>query len=158
VKNSLHHLSTRIRLELDEIERAVIRAEEGWRRAQFSSDDFYLDGVALNLHGFYNGIERIFERIAVLVDGIKPAGENWHMVLLQQMSEEVKGIRPAVISVPTRRHLDEYRGFRHVIRNVYTFNFEVAKLENLIIKLRPLFTQIQKELLAFSDFLAEQAE
>jgi hypothetical protein len=74
------------------------------------------------------------------------------------MSSEMKAIRPAVISNLTRTGLDEYRGFRHVVRNVYTFNFEVAKVENLVTKLGPLFEEIQKELLAFSDFLVEQVE
>jgi hypothetical protein len=36
----------------------VDRAQEGWHRASTSSDDLYLDGVALNLHGFYAGLER----------------------------------------------------------------------------------------------------
>jgi hypothetical protein len=158
VKDPLNQLAERIRSELVEIERAVRRAEEGWRRARLSADDYYLDSVAPNLHGFYSGVERLFERIAVVVDGTKPAGENWHMALLQQMSSEMKAIRPAVISNLTRTGLDEYRGFRHVVRNVYTFNFEVAKVENLVTKLGPLFEEIQKELLAFSDFLVEQVE
>jgi hypothetical protein len=158
VKDPLNQLAERIRSELGEIERAVKRAEEGWRRARLSADDYYLDSVALNLHGFYSGVERLFERIAVVVDGTKPAGDNWHMALLQQMSSEIKAIRPAVISNLTRTGLDEYRGFRHVVRNVYTFNFEAAKVETLVTRLGPLFEEIRKELLAFSDFLEEQVE
>jgi len=42
-----------------------------------------LDGVALNLHSFYSGIERIFELIAANVDDIRPVGENWHQTLLK---------------------------------------------------------------------------
>jgi hypothetical protein len=43
-----------------------------------------LDGVALNLHSFYSGTERIFELIAANVDDILPKGENWHQALLKQ--------------------------------------------------------------------------
>jgi len=53
-------LANRIRQELDELERVVNRIREGWDRARRSNDDFYLDAVALNLHGFYSGLERIF--------------------------------------------------------------------------------------------------
>jgi hypothetical protein len=102
VKPPLQQLSERIRLKFEEIEHVVQRAEEGWRRFQESHDEYYLDGVALNLHGFYNGLERIFERVASTLDGAKPTGENWHFVLLQQMSPEVKDIRPAVISEAVR--------------------------------------------------------
>ena len=94
--------------------------DEGWQRAQRAADDDCLDSVALNLHGFYSGLERIFERIAAVVDGSKPTGENWHQALLEHMTAEVFGVRPAVISDATREQLDAYRGFRHVVRNVYT--------------------------------------
>jgi len=74
----LKHLAMRIRNELSEIEHTLKRAMEGIKRAKQTGDDYYLDGVALNLHSFYSGIERIFELIAVNVDDIRPEGENWH--------------------------------------------------------------------------------
>jgi hypothetical protein len=157
VNSPLQQLSERIGSELEEIEHVVQRAEEGWRRFQESLDEYYLDGVALNLHGFYTGLERIFERVASTLDGAKPTGENWHFVLLQQMSREVKNFRPAVISEAVRLQLNEFRGFRHVVRNAYTFNFESDKVADLLDKLRPLFAQVQAELLAFAQFLEEKA-
>lgn len=105
----LHGLTERIRQEIVELEQVVVRLTEAWQRAHRSGDDFYLDSVALNLHGFYSGIERIFERLAETLDGSLPKGENWHQVLLIQMSKEVIGIRPVVISQQTLKRLDEYR-------------------------------------------------
>jgi hypothetical protein len=61
-------LAQRIRDEFGELERLVERAQEGWRRAQRSSDDFYLDSVAMNLHGFYVGLERLFILVAGIID------------------------------------------------------------------------------------------
>ena len=121
---SLAGLPERIRNELPEIENTVKRAVEGLHRAKQSGDDHYLDGVALNLHGFYSGIERIFELIAVHVDETLPKGENWHQILLKQMAEELAGVRPAVISDPVLQNLDEYRGFLHIVRNVYSYKFD----------------------------------
>ena len=100
--------------------------------ARLSTDDYYLDAVALNLHGFYGGLERIFERIAAVVDGARPSGEHWHRTLLRQMAEELPGVRPAVISEATHELLDPYRGFRHVARNVYTFLLDPNRLERLV--------------------------
>ena len=37
-------------------------------------DDGFFDGVALNLHGFYSGIERTFEDIARTMERSKPKG------------------------------------------------------------------------------------
>lgn len=155
---SLASLPERIRNELPEIEHTVKRAMEGLDRAKQTGDDHYLDGVALNLHGFYSGIERIFELITVYVDGALPKGENWHQILLKQMAEEAAGIRPAVISGPVLHDLDEYRGFRHIVRNVYSYKFDSVRIERLINKVETLFPQLKAELLAFADFLETHVE
>lgn len=150
---SLKHLAKRIRNELPEIEHTLNRATEGVKRAKQTGDDYYLDGVALNLHSFYSGIERIFELIAANIDDILPEGENWHQILLKQMAEEMTEVRPAVISDSVRLGFDEYRGFRHVVRNVYTYKFDSARIEKLTEKAGPLFARLREELLAFADFL-----
>ncbi len=121
-------LAERIRNELVDLDRLVEWVQEGWHQAQRSGDDLYLDSVALNLHGFYEGVERLFELIATLVDGAMPQGADWHQVLLQQMVAEVPRVRPPVISEETQAVLDEYRGFRHIVRHVYTFRFNPAKM------------------------------
>jgi len=149
----LEHLAIRIRNELSELEHTIKRATEGLVLSKQTDDDHYLDGVALNLHSFYSGIERIFELVATHVDGTRPEGKNWHQILLKQMAEDIFEIRPAVISGPTRKGLDEYRGFRHVVRNVYAYKFDSARIEKLVERVSPLFSQLQAELLAFADFL-----
>ena len=125
----LLRLAQRIRDECEELARLVARAQEGWRRLQQSADDLYADSVALNLHGFYAGLERLFERIAAGIDGNVPRGENWHQMLLEQMVAEVPSVRPALICEETRQMLDEYRGFRHIVRNVYAFRFDLVKIQ-----------------------------
>lgn len=45
------------------------------------------------------------------------------------MTNEIPGIRPAALSESTCRMLDEYRGFRHVARNLYTINFDPSRIE-----------------------------
>ena len=64
--------------ELNSINDLVPRIELAWEKAAENSDDLYLDSVALNLHGFYSGIERIFELIAKRIDGSLLSGDNWH--------------------------------------------------------------------------------
>lgn len=157
MNDQLRQLAGRVRSEIEEVQRVLFRLEEGWRRAQRSADDYYLDGVALNLHGFYGGLERIFERIAVVVDGEKPAGENWHQIILKQMTVEVPEVRPAVISQKMREKLDEYRAFRHVARNIYTFSLDPAKMKHLVVHGSACFKDVKSELLAFADFLEQQA-
>ena len=146
-------LAARILTELKEISKLVFRIEQAWEKAKKREDDFYLDSVALNLHGFYSGLERIFEKIAASVDGSVPAGANWHKELLNQMSMEIAGIRPAVISSDLKHKLEEYRGFRHVVRNVYTYHLNPEKVEPLVDHVQEVFSNSEKELSAFAEFL-----
>lgn len=156
MSEDLRNLADRIREEMTELALVVERVKEGWQRAKASSDDFYLDAVALNLHGFYAGMERLFELIAETIDGGTPHGANWHKLLLEQMVREIPGVRPAVLSVEAVRLLENYRGFRHVVRNVYAYKFDFAKVEGLVEAIPGTFARTQEELLAFADFI-EQA-
>ena len=131
-----------------------------WNEGQrfFDRRDIYLDSVSLNLHGFYSGVERLFELIARHVDGDLPAGKNWHHTLLRQMATDVKEIRPAVISMENALMLDELRRFRHLVRNVYALNLSPKKIEPLVSTLVELWQRLRAELLAFADFLEELAQ
>ena len=148
----------RIRTELQELARVAERATRIWQQAIVSSDDYYVDATALNLHGFYAGIERVLEVIADGIDRVKPSGPRWHQGLLRQMAAEIPSVRPSVLSLETRDRLDRYRGFRHVVRNVYTFNFDVGQIEVLIKQLPSTLEQVSRDLLGFADFLAQLAE
>jgi len=155
VANRLTKLSQRIRLELNDIERAVTRAQAAWREYQASGNDLYLDSVALNLHSFYNGIERLFEGIATTLDNRLPDGHNWHKRLLMQMAQEVAGIRPAVISDVTRDTLDNYCRFRHVVRNIYGYRLDPAQLQPLAEAVNHAYEQAQQELIDFANWVEQ---
>ena len=150
---NLQKLASRICSEVDNLKSVTMKIEEGWKRFEQTSDEFYIDSVALNLHGFYSGLERIFELIASVVDGNKPESKNWHKELLNLMASEVPTIRPAVISEAIYSRLNDYRGFRHIVRNVYTFKFDPEKVKKLSTEITELFSKVSAELLAFADFL-----
>ena len=154
---AFQELTTRIRGELADLNRMVQRVLEVWPNTQSPSDnrDTYVDSVSLNLHGFYSGIERLFEHIARHIDGGLPPGDTWHRDLLQQMAHEVADLRPAVISSSTAERLDEFRRFRHVVRHAYAIYLTPDKIAPLITVLPELWVQLQAELLAFADFLEE---
>lgn len=127
----------RIRGQAPDLERLVQRVMMAWSHGMSSRDDqeISLDSVALNLHGFYSGLERLFALISRHVDQSVPAGETWHRELLEQMCQEIPDVRPAVISSKSMSSLDELRRFRHLVRNVYTFNLLPGKMESLVMDL-----------------------
>ena len=151
-------LASRIRGELSDLDRVVQRAQHAWQQVLNTSDNqAYLDSVALNLHGLYSGLERLFELVARHLDGVTPEGKTWHRDLLQRMAQEMPELRPAVISLETLRALDDYRRFRHLVRNLYTFNLVPERLEDLMTPLPRAWQDVKAELLAFAEFLEDLA-
>ncbi len=149
-------LAGRIRAEMLDLERIVARATRMLTKARERGDEDYLDGVALNLHGFYAGAEHIFREIARDVDGAVPPGSEWHRELLVQMTAELPSLRPPVISRATRDCLDEYRNFRHIVRNVYTFNLRPSRLAELVDGLRVCYEALAHDIADFAEFLESQ--
>ncbi len=145
----------RIRQELADMERVMARVESALSAAQDHSEGrgFYLDSAALNLHDFYTGIERAMRHIAATIDGSVPAGPEWHRDLLCQMRLALPEVRPPVLSDEAVQALDEYLRFRHVVRNIYAFEFDLPQVSRLVGRLRPTFEQVRVEFLAFADFL-----
>lgn len=150
-------LATRIEAKLYDVELVVQRAQHQLNLAIANNDHAYLDGVALNLHGFYAGVETIFEDIARAVDDHVPTGPDWHRSLLLQMSGKTQALRPAVIRPNTRICLDEYRRFRHVVRNVYTFNLRPSRIQELTEELQTCFDELKQDFATFRQFLYELA-
>lgn len=149
-------LVERIRGEAPDMELIVQRTLRAWSQAQrMPSEQAYLDSVALNLHSFYSGFERLCELIARHVDRALPASATWHRDLLQQMTRELADVRPAVISRESALSLDEFRRFRHLVRNVYTMNLAPDKMAGLLLALPGLWPRLRAELLAFADFLED---
>ena len=150
-------LAGRIRNDLATLESVVKRAAGILDRlpALPADQDYLLAAAALDLHGFYTGIERLFTAIASDVDGARPHGMHWHRELLAQMALAVEDFRPPVISQATVTALTEYLEFRHIVRNVYTFNLKGERITSLLRGLPSTFSKARDELLVFLAFLKE---
>lgn len=148
-------LSARIAKELQELEHVVDRCVDIWQQSEASGDDRYIDGAALNLHSFCTGLERILELVIAEVDQAVPASANWHQELLRQAATPVPDLRPALISDSTRDALDRYRGFRHVVRKIYSFDLDRDQIAPLVRDLRAVFARTQSDLLQFAETIAQ---
>jgi hypothetical protein len=150
-------LAERLRTELATLEQVVERTEDALSRAtqQPQHQDFFLAAAALDLHGFYVGLERLFELIAGEVDKSLPTGPRWHRDLVAQMCLAVPKVRPQVLSPETCSTLRDYLEFRHVVRNVYTFNLQPDRINWLVGGLRRALNLVRRDLLAFAEFLTE---
>jgi hypothetical protein len=160
VKKELLDLRKRIESELRNIEQTAQRVLDAWEEAHCSPEQqsYYIDSVALNLHSFYNGLERIFAVIARQLDTAFPSGEHWHRDLLEQMSREMPEERPAVLLLDTLALLDDFLAFRHLIRSLYAFELDAERLKYLLDRLPEALSHAKRDLEGFCKLLSIAAD
>jgi hypothetical protein len=111
-------------------------------------DAIELSALAAMLHSFYTGIENIFKRIALDLDGGVDSSRAWHRTLLNSMTERTSE-RPAVITMQLRHTLLEYLQFRRVFRSAYGFELDWDRMAHLVVNCEAVLTQLENELDAF---------
>lgn len=144
--NILHQ---RLLAEWANVKAAAAKAQAAYA----STGPFNVDATALSLHGFYSGLERIFEWIARQIDMSLPDGPAWHREILSQMTLDVPGIRPPVLKETTAKHLAPFLGFRHIVRNLYAWELEQNKVEQLIEQLPETVQAVESDFETFGRFL-----
>lgn len=127
---------------LDALERELADAPQ-------QDDTYSLRARGSILHDFYNGVERIFVRIASELNGGVPRAAQWHRELVGNMALHVPGVRPAVIDPALAEALGEYLRFRHVFRNVYGSVIEAGRLRPLERRLPATLASFRERIRAF---------
>lgn len=83
------------------------------------------------VHNVYNGVENCLLRLAHGVDEFVPGGHESHRLLIDQLSEPIAELRPALLSPALAARIDDYRRFRHAFRHMYYFDLEWSRLNPL---------------------------
>jgi len=131
-------------------------------RAEIARDPaharLFHENLALKLHNFYTGCERIFQMVASELNGAPPEGFDWHRRLLERMGVAWQS-RPALLSPATVEDLREYLAFRHVVRNIYGFELDRERIERLVARYPAVWRQVEADLqrfIAWLDALADE--
>jgi hypothetical protein len=119
--------------------------------------DIHYSNLALKLHNFYTGCERIFRIIASELNHALPSSYDWHKRLLQRMCLEVEGTRPAVISEELHRELGDFAAFRHVVRNIYGYELDPQRIDRLLDKYPPTWERFRGEMTNFTAWMHQLA-
>ncbi len=155
----LRELAADIEVELRQLAHLEITIQEVQREIAKDADraEFFYESLALKLHNFYNGCERIFRMIASELNGTLPSDYDWHRRLLKRMSMARDG-RPALITLETARQLQEYLAFRHVVRNIYGFELDPARVQKLAVSYVDVWQRFASEVGEFVDWLRTLAD
>ncbi|MGB3765162.1 MAG: hypothetical protein WA947_01280 [Phormidesmis sp.] len=137
-----------LQLQVQALQRDIVEAPR-------YAASFY-ESLALKFHNFYTGCERIFSLISTALNGGVSKSADWHRRLLSRMTVDRED-RKAVITVETEKQLQEFLGFRHVVRNIYGFELDVEKLDRLLEKYPSTWNLIDRDIRLFIDWLRELA-
>ncbi|MCL5275520.1 MAG: antitoxin [Chloroflexi bacterium] len=159
MNTAIQEIVERIHGQVIDLDTTVHRLLRSWAVVKENTEEqaVYLDSVALNLHSFYSGLERLFELIARTVDQVIPEGESWRREILSQMASDLPQVRPAVVGLENAKRLDEFRRFRHLVRNVYASELIPERMTTMLTDLPDLWNSLRTELLAFAEFLEQAA-
>ncbi len=153
-------LKHRLEGELAEVERVVIGLDAALLRVANEPvlDDFAQRALASYLGDFYNGCERIFERVAVAYFGGVLGGQSWHKQLLDQMGQAGPQGQPPLLPDPSLRETcNDHLGFRHLIRNMYWHALQPDRVLELARGVRPLFARLSDAVTACNQWLEANA-
>lgn len=142
-----------IRRELSSLDLLAAETEQLLARIPHRPSFVEIRAAGSLLHDFYTGAEKIFQRIALEMEGGLPAGAEWHSELLARMATPVEDRRPAVISEELKDQLGEYLRFRHLFRYMYGFQLRWDRCHPLLSDLPAIKGEFQRQLHNFLDFL-----
>jgi len=149
-------LKARIEDELCSLERICQGMREALERAGEAPEEYDVRAVATYVDDFYTGCERLFEQVAVQLDGNLPGGADWHLKLQRQMTRPVPEVRPACISAELAERLDPYRRFRHRVRHRYGFELDWEPVRELAEGMPALLAELRVALREFGRWLESQ--
>lgn len=136
------HLINQIERELSQISELIAQVEMLLKLTkQVENQDLQkglVSGLALHLHSFYTGAERIFYNISRDIDDEVPTGSDWHRQLLDQMIVEIPETRSPVLAEQTWVGMDEFRRFRHVVRSRYAYQLDPDRVQALAEQMSPI--------------------
>lgn len=146
-------LENEITIEIENLERLNQEMKHLLASIEEEKSSMEVRAAGSILHDFYCGIEKIFERIAVVGDRNLPHGEDWHKDLLFQMAKSFEETRGKVISEDLLQPLKEYLRFRHLFRHIYGFELKWNRIKPLCMEMETLLDNLKSELERFLETL-----
>jgi hypothetical protein len=157
--SQLRELKTDLEIELNrlgQLEQGIAQVQAEIARDPERASIFY-ESLALKLHNFYTGCERIFQLIITELNGAIPSGYDWHKRLLNRMAIERQEI-PTLLSQETVQRLQEFLGFRHVVRHIYGFELDTQRVKQLVETYPDVWHRFNQEVKQFMNELQQLAD
>ncbi len=106
------------------------------------------------MHNLYCAFEDLFKLVAGFWENTLSVDGDFHIQLLKRMQLNIQDIRPALLSEPSYRLLNELRGFRHVFRHAYNYGLDDERINALLRKILDQKGTVIKDLKTFRNITA----
>jgi hypothetical protein len=144
-------LSTLIAQIEDQLSRiaAVYQTVEARASALRQDEVVTIEGMAYQLHNLYNACEDLLKLVATSFENHIDDQSDWHRGLVQRMSLNIAGVRPALLSSDVLPHLNQLRAFRHFFRHAYNTPLSLPRLQLVLDDARAAHPLLQRDVTAF---------
>lgn len=152
MKEKIAVLKSEIENDYKKINKILTKFEKAYTEFNNLKEYSKLIESAFYISQFYSGFENIFKNVAKVFEN-NIEDDYWHKSLLDRMTLNIEGIRPALISEDSYDSLNELRAFRHFFRHAYDMDLNRDKFQIVAHKLFELKESFRKDISSFLDFL-----
>jgi hypothetical protein len=131
------HLATKLRADLAAADEQAAVVDDELAAVGATPGRASMALVSVCIDRAYSALEGGFVRIARVLDGALPSGDDWHKALLHQMTLPITDRRPAVLQPETAAQLDLLLRHRHWLRHAYAAPFDWERMALAARALRP---------------------
>jgi len=118
----------------------------------------HLEACGFELHRFYNVFEKALERICLAFENHLDKRGEYHERLIERMTLDLPGVRPAFLPLDHRDDIRDLKGFRHLFRHAYDIQLRRDRLADLSRATRRVATAFPGWCTSFIDAVARQFE
>ena len=108
--------------------RAMRRAVGILKDRLAESTDGRWAAAAFEINRIYNILEKAFERLCESFENHLEKTGRYHDTLIERVTLELKGIRPAFLPADAVREVRELKGFRHLFRHAYDLDLDPVRV------------------------------
>lgn len=152
-RTSLVRLRLEVARDLDAAAALLAPLSERAEALRGVADPVLLGYAAITLHQVYTAVETAFERVCRTLEGSLPTGRDSHHALLQNMTFDLPGVRPAVLTRETASELQHLLRFRHFVRHAYAIAWDPERITEILATTRRFWPALDAEVRAFLAFL-----
>lgn len=84
--------------------------------------------AAFEINRIYNVLKKAFERLCETFENHLEKTGRYHDTLIERVTLDLKGIRPAFLPADAVRDVRELKGFRHLFRHAYDLDLDPVRI------------------------------